>query len=154
MADYRNSVSSNHSGNYFQEIQQLNTLRKMADSGPNASTGDLLRQLDSEARKSGFEPVGALYTGVTADLFFGNNSRVMELEGKLAEQIGPHNVTEVFDLLKHMDTYIPTRTVINAFYAGFQKLFSRQAATQEKSGPDPAELASQPSPFNQTLADE
>jgi hypothetical protein len=153
MTDSRNSVSSSHSGNYFQEIQKLNSLRQKAGSGPNPSTGDLLNLLDAETRKAGFEPVGALYTGVTSDLFFGSNPKFKELEKKLAEQIGPDNVTETFDLLRRTDSYIPTRTVINAFYAGFQKLFSRRAATQGKSAADLPEAA-HPSPFNQPVADE
>jgi hypothetical protein len=97
---------------YFQAVSHLNQLRAQVSQKWGASAYDLIKQLDAEAQKAGFEPVGANCRGITVDDFFKTNAEFIQLEEQLAKKLVPENVSEVFELIKDANYYKPTCQIV------------------------------------------
>src|SRR5262249_13458798 len=131
---------------------RLRMLKRMASPTTDPSAGDLVQKLDTEAHKAGFEPIGALNRGVSADEFFKGNTKFQDLETQLAGKNKPDNVPEVFDLIQQSDRYTPTRSVIQVLVEQFQNIIERRRqvlrnnrAPEATGEPPPAKGASQSS---------
>lgn len=122
----------NSGGNsYFQAVPRLNDLRTAVCQTVGPSACDLIKQLNQEAIKSGFEPVGANCRGLTADEFFKANTEFAYLEERLLRKIVPENVTEVFELIKDANYYKPTRRIVNAIEGIYLKLLEQQRSKEQ-----------------------
>lgn len=111
---------------YFQAVPRLNDLRSEVSNTVGPSACDLIKQLNQEAIKAGFEPVGANCRGITADDFFKANSEFTHLEDHLLRKIVPENVSEVFELIKDASYYKPTRRIVNAIEGIYLKLLEQK----------------------------
>ena len=120
------------SGNYFQAVPRLNELRIEVSNAVGPSACDLIKRLNLEAIKAGFEPVGANCRGVTADDFFKANPVFTQLEDHLLQKLVPENVSEVFELIKDASYYKPTRRIVNAIEGIYLKLLEQRKGSQQR----------------------
>ncbi len=113
---------------YFQAVPRLNELRSEVSRCLGPSAYDLVKQLDNEAMKAGFEPVGANCRGITVDDFFKSNAEFSQLEERLAAKLAPENISEIFELIKEANHYKPTRRIVNAIEGIYLRLLEQNRA--------------------------
>lgn len=110
---------------YFQAVPRLNELRNEVSQYLGPSAYDLVKQLDNEALKAGFEPVGANCRGITVDDFFKSNTAFAQLEEQLAVKLVAENVSEVFELIKDASHYKPSRRIVNTIEGIYLRLLEQ-----------------------------
>jgi hypothetical protein len=145
MLDIKNWASP-CTGDYFAERARIIALRDSV-SQLYPAAADIIRQLEIDMRKAGFEPVGAIERWGSIDGFLDLHPELRRQEEQLAEKIRPENVTEVLDLLQRTEHYKPSSRIMNAMSECLQK----RLALNEPSMAQPDASMVMQSSFSQQL---
>jgi hypothetical protein len=105
--------------NYFTLLPYLKALQEQVRRVKGLAARDLILQLEHEAFKAGFNPVGNHQQGKTPDAYFAAYPEIGSLEARLILKINAENVSEILELIRKTDYYKPTRPVLQAIQATY-----------------------------------